>query len=340
MSALESSFLHFLRWVCALLVVIGHVVLVGGGKQFVTYIGAHAHAAVIVFFVLSGYVIADSTYNKKLTQVNYKFVHYFIDRFSRIYSVLIPAILLTLILDFIGAFFFSARYSDSSLFPQTNQMIRFFVNLFSLQGIWGFRVQLGSNPALWSIGYEFIYYIVFGFFYFKPKRYKLYILFVLLIVGYKIIIYGFIWALGVILFRYKNISVTYFISVPLFFAANHIFQYQNYFGLNGYLNDFLFSLSVMLLISSKLTIPNFLGGISSYLAEFSFSLYAYHMPILYFCYSLTDSKSNLTVFLMVALSVIMARLLYQISEKKRYTFKSFLTQRLSSNEKINQLLNI
>src|SRR5438309_938443 len=55
------------------------------------------HSAVIVFFVLSGFVIAFVTDTKEKTWVSYS-----ASRISRIYSVAVPAILLTILLDALG----------------------------------------------------------------------------------------------------------------------------------------------------------------------------------------------------------------------------------------------
>ncbi|HSY60942.1 MAG TPA: acyltransferase family protein, partial [Cytophaga sp.] len=48
------------------------------------------HPAVVVFFVISGFVIAYTTSNKSK---GYK--QYSIDRISRLYSVIVPALLIT-----------------------------------------------------------------------------------------------------------------------------------------------------------------------------------------------------------------------------------------------------
>ena len=55
----------------------------------------------MVFFVLSGYVIASTVERKR--ELGITLNSYYLDRFSRIYSVLIPAIILTVLLDAIGA---------------------------------------------------------------------------------------------------------------------------------------------------------------------------------------------------------------------------------------------
>ena len=125
----------------------------------------------MVFFVLSGYLIAYTTIYKNQNSSNYSFSEYILDRWSRIYSVLFVAVFFTVILDRVGIIF-SPAYLNPELIPQRHKVIRFFINIFCLQGIQGYRVQLGSNPALWSIGYEFIYYVIFGIYFFRNNIFK------------------------------------------------------------------------------------------------------------------------------------------------------------------------
>ena len=153
----KSDFLNLVRWAAALVVVLGHADMYlgqfGGNPERWTsfgYLGAHSHAAVMVFFVLSGYVVAYAT-GKKTESGGYGFRAYFLDRWSRIYSVLLVAIAFTLVIDFVGRSL-SPIYHDPSFMPQSGFALRLFANIFALQGIQGHRIQLGSNPALWSVG--------------------------------------------------------------------------------------------------------------------------------------------------------------------------------------------
>ena len=155
----KSILLHATRWIASLIVLLGHAQMyarekTGNGAFGWEYIGDHAHSGVVIFFVLSGFVIAWSV--DKSADLTCK--KYYIDRFSRIYSVLPMAIIFTVILDSVGGQL-SSSYSNPHLIPQDNYWVRVLVNLFSVQGYQGYRVQLGSNSALWSIGYEFFYYI-------------------------------------------------------------------------------------------------------------------------------------------------------------------------------------
>lgn len=320
----KSQFLHCLRWVSALMVVIGHSQLIGnGGDAIFKFLASHAHAAVMVFFVLSGYVIA-ATVEKKKTS-GYTIRDYFTDRISRIYSVLLPAIALTMLLDFIGGYYFSSRYSDPDLIPQTHELIRLLVNVFCLQGLWGYRVQFGSNPALWSIGYEFCYYVVFGLLTWKPKNWRLLVLVFMLVIGPKVVIYGSVWALGVLAYKANKAgkTVPFFPVLVLFLLSNYFLEYRPLIELPEFIRDFLFSVSVMLLVMATPKIsPRFFPA-NREMAEFSYSLYAYHMPIMFFGYSFI-TPTTISAWVMVLISLLFARLLYYVTENKRGVLKSAL----------------
>lgn len=317
-SADKSQYLHALRWASALLVVIAHVHRIGGGTDsaWFRFLASHAHAAVMVFFVLSGYVIAATIDRKGGTR--YPLRDYFLDRAARIYTVLIPAIVLTVLLDFTGRHFFPIRYSDPAWIPQDHFLVRFLINVFCLQGIWGFRVQFGSNPALWSVGYEFCYYIFYGLWVWRPHRWK--ILFALLaaIIGPKVLAYGLVWLMGVLAFRLNKQGwrIPTWLALPVFLLANWFLQYHPWVDWPELARDLAFAVATTGLIMATPKWPAGLQALNRHLAEFSFSLYAYHMPLLFLAYSWAP-KSLATSWLMVVGSVLAARILYIGTEAQR-----------------------
>ncbi len=96
MSPAFSLYLDLVRFVAACLVYLYHSNqrwLVGDVLPASDY----GHSSVVVFFVLSGYVIAYITATKERDWVSYA-----ASRIARIYSVAVPAIVLTLALDAAG----------------------------------------------------------------------------------------------------------------------------------------------------------------------------------------------------------------------------------------------
>ena len=177
----SSVFLNLIRLVACELVVIGH---------FLTrYQPATAEAslrlgrtlggtAVLLFFALSGLLISYSLRNK-LDNPEYRFRNYFVDRFSRIYSGLLPAMLfgtiIVVIIYVTNYSYFMQLCSMQSMpslftFGMTLGMLeRFPVNFFnSLLSVFGLSFPFpdvtpyGFNGILWVLVIEWWLYMVFG----------------------------------------------------------------------------------------------------------------------------------------------------------------------------------
>ena len=129
-------------------------------------ITSFGHQAVIVFFVLSGYFVGGSLLAKRAV---FSWREYGIARLSRLWMVLIPALLLTFALDQIllmsAPEVLSGTYANLwHLGPQPGGEYSvgigvFIGNLLFLQQI--FLPVFGSNDPLWSLAYEFWYYSAF-----------------------------------------------------------------------------------------------------------------------------------------------------------------------------------
>lgn len=337
----KSSLLDATRWFAALVVLVGHADMFAlqrtGYKAFgIEYIGDHSHSAVIMFFVLSGFVIALSVDQNK----NLNFKKYFLDRFSRIYSVLPLAIIFTATLDFIGSGL-SSSYLNPTFIPQDNYIVRLLVNLFSMQGAQGYRVQFGSNPALWSIGYEVFYYFIFGIIYFWKEIFRnnkslayFVVATLFVIAGIKIASYFFIWLIGFIAYKaqkkYSLSSSFFWIFLLLFLMVNYLVVYKSIANFE-FFDDFLLGLFFSLLLLPNT--PN-LGnpGAHKFMADFSFSLYAFHMPILFFSYFVIfRNDTPLYIFSLITLffCLIFCYLTSLITEKKRYWLRDFIIKHIN-----------
>jgi peptidoglycan/LPS O-acetylase OafA/YrhL len=171
--------LDAIRWISAFMVVVGHArgmlmpdpdsVSMGPAQKVFYLLTGFPNEAVIVFFLLSGYLVGGGAI-AKVRRGSFDVASYALARFSRIYLVLVPALLLTLILDVIGIGFFNSSgiYSDSKTFHELTQgsfedrltVGNFFGNLLNLQ-----QVEMpvfGSNSPLWSLAYEWWSYVFFG----------------------------------------------------------------------------------------------------------------------------------------------------------------------------------
>ncbi|SCY45802.1 acyltransferase family protein [Desulfoluna spongiiphila] len=361
----KSDFFNFLRWISALVVVIGHCCMFKrllhpdnqeGISSIYTYIASHAHSAVMIFFVLSGYLVAYSVSVKKATK-SYNIKDYFLDRWSRIYSVLLIAILFTLLLDFIGAKY-SPDYLNPEYVPQDRWGIRLFANLICLQGIQGFRIQMGTNPALWSIGYEFVYYILFGLISFRHdifknnKQFFLCVSGILLAVGFKMTSYYFIWLIGVFAFYISkkiNIKISY-LNLTLFLAGflilNHFVVYKNVFQLNEFWRDFTLAtyLGAILIFDIESIGKRYICKFNRFMAEFSYSLYAFHLPIIFFYYSVMVKSFNCTSnqwvsgLILSTVCLLFARLSYHFTETQQKKYRALGEHLIRNVQKLSYIV--
>jgi peptidoglycan/LPS O-acetylase OafA/YrhL len=127
-----------------------------------------SNEAVILFFALSGYLVGGSVL-RALRGARWSWKTYLSKRLTRLWLVLVPAIVLGVALDHLGIRFFGhgSIYDTSAAIPLSDMSnvaprLRPSVilgNLFFVQTI---LVQpLGTNLALWSLASEFWYYMIF-----------------------------------------------------------------------------------------------------------------------------------------------------------------------------------
>jgi peptidoglycan/LPS O-acetylase OafA/YrhL len=179
-----SVHLDAIRGVAALTVFLSHSrpLFLRSGLSSVLKTGTHAdapretsaadaqrttvgHEAVIVFFVLSGYFVGGSVI-RSMKKGSYAWKPYLFQRVTRLWVVLIPALLLGLAVDLAGMHLFGGPFSIYAAITQIPpglvsrlSLPSLVGNLFFLQEI--FFKNYGTNVALWSLACEFWYYIFF-----------------------------------------------------------------------------------------------------------------------------------------------------------------------------------
>ncbi len=117
------------------------------------------HQAVVGFFVISGYLVGGAVLRNLRSHSNHM-RDYFIHRFCRIYLVLAPALFLTLFFDQSGQWLFrEGGVYGWPLFEGHFAPTLFFTSLANLQNI--LFDYFGTNGPLWSLACEFWYYILF-----------------------------------------------------------------------------------------------------------------------------------------------------------------------------------
>ena len=166
-------FFEFARGISAQAVVLGHalniflpgIFMVPGKRVF--YMQSFA---VVIFFVLSGFLITSAVL-KKRSHAGFTFGHYLLDRVARVVYPLLPAIALIVALDFL-VFHGSTRLPFINIHLNLQTIVGNFTLLFNhpvLQEIaartstgWINVKPVGTGAPLWSIVAEWWIYVAFG----------------------------------------------------------------------------------------------------------------------------------------------------------------------------------
>ena len=194
-----SIYLDLVRFLAAVMVVIYHSNIRNLIREPLPMTG-HGHTAVMIFFVLSGYVISYIASTREKAPVDY-----WASRLSRFYSIAIPAVLLTPLLDLAGQamapqFYPVGRTTDDLWW------LRILTSLTYLNEIWSLSIQSFSNVPYWSLCYEMWYYTLFAIATFMKGTKRAVLLTVTaLFLGPKIMILAPIWVLGVVLHRWDRL---------------------------------------------------------------------------------------------------------------------------------------
>lgn len=320
-----SQFLDTARWLSAFTVVAAHVcalLLVDEVKVVQPAMGLRlffclkntGHVAVVIFFVVSGFLVGGRELLRTLDGEEFDFSRYAVQRFSRIYTVLVPALIVTAILDYSGQHYFneSQLYTAGQGFGSLDYSIAnrddlatFAGNILMLQTI---TVEpFGGNGPLWSLANEWWYYVVFGLFLFSVSRNRTPLLrvtglttslIVLSVLPSNISLWFTIWLLGVglaVLDRFWS-GAEFRHAIWLMFIGFAVSLYgmswgpalaaglpENVRRLTNLMVDGVAALAFAApLLSAKNASFRIGGRMNQYLAGFSYTLYLVHFPALVF----------------------------------------------------------
>jgi peptidoglycan/LPS O-acetylase OafA/YrhL len=347
-----SIYLDLVRFVAACLVYVHHSnrrLLVHDILPFSEY----GHSLVIVFFVLSGFVIAFVTDTKERDWAAYA-----ASRISRIYSVAVPAVLLTVALDAVGTPLYPEMYG----YPFDHFFLRVVGSLLLLNETWFVAITSFSNVPYWSICYEMWYYAAFGCMVFLPRRAALWAVALLaLVLGPKIVLLAPVWGMGVILYRWQRLQ-----HIPQLYAwllvvgswvGIFVFHWLDVDGMlaNGlksligepwhielnfskfFLSDYLLGILVFLNFAGMRRVSDSLAPVLlrlerpiRWLASYTLSLYLLHQPLLLFWAAVLrgDPSGHGYWALTTALVAVSVWAIGWATENKRHVFKRWLEQRL------------
>lgn len=264
---------------------------------------AYGHEAVTIFFVLSGFVIRHAVDKPGVTVEDFT-----VNRISRVYSVAVPCLLLTLLFDWLGRPALPELYKG--LIPSGPPWQLAALGALMLNENWGSTLMI-SNIPYWSISYEFWYYWIFAalFFWTGGARWFL-AAFFMLIAGPNILLMAPIWAMGWWAYRWRDgASLPIWAAWLLFLQPVAVFGAYEYFdwimwtrklmvpligfrewhvGLGFsrfFISDMVLGLSITAHLLGARTLGPLLlvvlkrvGPVVRLLAGYSFTLYLLHQP--------------------------------------------------------------
>jgi len=188
-----SLYLDALRFLAAMAVVLSHLAydrFSGGVLQPLRELDI-GRDAVVLFFVLSGLVITFAAERDGSLR------RFAFNRGTRLYSVLLPALLLTLAFDAVGHLADPAAYQGwwYAGLPVADFLLR---GLTFSNEWFGDPVRLGTNGPLWSLSYEACYYALFAIaFYLSGLRRVVLLIVVASLAGPRVLLLLPAWVCGV-----------------------------------------------------------------------------------------------------------------------------------------------
>jgi peptidoglycan/LPS O-acetylase OafA/YrhL len=279
----ESVMLDFVRSLAALTVFVSHWAsgIVTGDTSRHGFIEGLGFPGVLVFFVLSGYVISWASQTRETSARSY-----IVARAARLYSVVVPVLLLLFVVEF-GLKFFVPSIATV---VTGNTLAQVLVSLFFANKWWFAASAPFSDAPYWSLSFEAAYYALWGFFVYG-KAYRWILLTAgALVVGPKILLLFPLWLFGAALHRSRlrltRVGAVALLPVALILIAlgkERLLLPLNLWEMAApFLSHWIRAAGVCVGLACAMALSPFgnKGGAIKWFAERSFTLYLLHYPAL------------------------------------------------------------
>jgi peptidoglycan/LPS O-acetylase OafA/YrhL len=262
--------------------------------QLLAFSTGFAHQAVVVFFLISGWLVGGSLLNR-IGQPG-ALLSYAVDRVTRLWTVLVPALCLMLAVGIVITEADPVRADFSAENPYS--AATFAGNLLGLQTV--LVKNFGGNYALWSLANESWYYVQFPLlllvFMARSRLRQLGAAAALVLIAGalpgQITLYLALWLLGA-LFSRVRIECGNGARVALVLVGLCCSVYFRLRGSNddltfaSFLQDLVYSLPLLIILSSlqrplllRSPVSRSVAKLAHLLSEFSFTLYVTHIPLI------------------------------------------------------------
>lgn len=353
LSGFQTIFLDVYRIIAALLVVLGHNLdfylpeLLCQPNYF-PYI---QNIGVVMLFLLSGFLTVHSI-EKRNEENNYKYSVFVKHKFLRIMKEYIPALLYIALIDYVSI----RMNGENYWFYDTYSIKNFIGNLLMLQ--WTlvqyipncFIDVFGTGRPLWTLSFEWWFYMLFGFVYFilsnnkkiTVKKAILFCIFLTIPVEYIITGagngLGFVFLLGIFsYYLYDKISyhsawILFILSIIangwIAYIIKDIFQIYNF-------------LIMWIMFMSALKIASIFSNMKRssallFVSQSTFMLYLTHYSITYFLLSNTNYSNQARFIIAIVSSIGLSFIMYYLFGKKELLYIPF---RKLSNKHNQTMMN-
>ncbi len=144
-----SIYLDLVRVSAAVIVFVSHASFHHSTGGVLWQFEGRGRDAVDVFFVLSGFVIGYVVDGRERTALDYG-----VNRAARLYSVALPALVATFLLDAVGRSLRPDLYTAWCCDFGPSETWQFLGSSLFLTEIWSYHAPPGSDVPFWSLGFE------------------------------------------------------------------------------------------------------------------------------------------------------------------------------------------
>jgi peptidoglycan/LPS O-acetylase OafA/YrhL len=343
-----STYLDALRVLAATAVFVSHLSWQEISGGFLWQAQPYGHPAVIVFFVLSGFLIQYSVAAARKNSL----ADYTVARLGRLYSVVVPALILTYLFDRIGAAHNPAAYIASH---EDRPLMRLAAGMLFLNQSWTWNLPLFSNDPFWSLPYEFWYYAIFGaVVYLRGWGRWLAVALFSLIAGPAILLFLPIWLFGVFAYRLGTAMamgraraatlffLTLLLSAILIAAGHRYFKSYNMDYLPPAFSPADFPLGLCLAVNLAAAMHMrlhfaWLERPIKWLAGMTFALYLFHLPLLHLVSVFVPPETRLRGIIIGLATLFAVWALSLGTERKRYLWDGFFRRLISAPTEAKRL---
>lgn len=305
-----------------------------------------SQTAVTVFFVLSGYVIAHVLATRERTPVDYA-----VSRLARLYSVVLPALLLTAICNYLIGLRYPLAFQASQSGGATGVALSYLGTVVFVNRYWLWPDLDPPNTPFWTLSFEAFFYLSIAILVFARGRGRiLSILALVLIAGPSMVLLAPAWLLGYLAYRgsrrwptrARSAIPVWLVSLSLIplcsFIEFHFREHLTFLRtpdqaigalVAAYAAATCFAVNVLAFNAFSDRAEPFLVPVAAvirWLGSMTFALYLFHQPLLslFTVYHVPDRSSAAQLVLMVGGTFLVVATLGHFCESTKGAYKRCL----------------